>query len=180
MPFTWQHRFICGEAIPEEPMHIPTSIPRRGATFVEVAFIQPVCFTLLFGILFGGILIFNYQQVAWLSREASRRASVRGDQYAQVTGKTSPTQADILQTVVLPLATTMDPSQLTLEVFLIDGSTGAATSWDSSNKAVSAVQSDGSKVANRVRVRVTYVWGSTIFTGAPITLQSTSEVPMSF
>jgi Flp pilus assembly protein TadG len=161
-------------------MRIPTSTQRRGASLVEVAFVQPVCFLLLFGILFGGLLILNYQQVAWLSREASRQASVRGNQYAQQTGKASPTQADILQNVVLPLAATMDPSQLTVQVFLIDGTTGAATPWDSSDKAVYIVLSDGSKVANKVRVVVTYVWVPTILTTGPISLQSVSEVPMAF
>jgi Flp pilus assembly protein TadG len=161
-------------------MRIPTSTRRRGAALVEMAVTQAVWFVLLFGILLGGILIFNYQEVAWLSREASRRASVRGNQYAQQTGKPSPTQADILQTVVLPLASTMDPSQLTVEVFLVDGSTGAVTPWDGSDKAVYVVLGDGSKVANRVRVRVTYVWGPTFLTGGAITVQSVSEAPMAF
>src|SRR5262249_49100260 len=137
-------------------MRIPTLTKRRGATVVEVAIVLPVFFTLLFGIFLGGILIFNHQQVAWLSREASRRVSVRGNQYAQETNKTSPTEAQILQNVILPLAAAMDTTKLTVEIYLIDGTTGAATRWDSSSKAVYVVQTDGSKVYNRVRVRVVY------------------------
>jgi Flp pilus assembly protein TadG len=159
-------------------MRIRTSTPRRGATLVELAFVLPVFFILLFGIFRGGILIFNHQEVAWLSREASRRVSVRGDQYAQVTGKASPTEAQIVQNVVLPLAAAMNPSQLTVEIYLVDGTTGTATRWDLSNKAVFVVQSDGSKVYNKVRVRVAYVW--TLLTTTPINLQSISEVPMEF
>jgi Flp pilus assembly protein TadG len=159
-------------------MRISTSTPRRGATLVEQAFVLPVFFILLFGIFRGGILIFNHQEVAWLSREASRRVSVRGDQYAQATGKASPTEAEIRQNVVLPLVAAMNPSQLTIEVYLVDGTTGTATRWDLSNKAVYVVQSDGSKVYNKVRVRVAYVW--TLLTSTPINLQSISEVPMEF
>src|SRR5262249_25234154 len=126
-------------------MRVPISTKRRGATLIEVAVIQPVCFILLFGILLGGILTFNYQEVAWLCREASRRTSVRGNQYSQLTGKASPTEAEIRQNYVLPFVAAMDPSQLTVEVFLIDGTSGTATSWDSSNKAVYVVLKDGSK-----------------------------------
>jgi Flp pilus assembly protein TadG len=147
---------------------------------VEVAFIQPVCFLLLFGIFLGGIMIFNFQEVAWLSREASRQTSVHGSQYSLETGNPSPTEAQIRQNYIVPLAATMDPNQLTVSVFLINGSTGAATAWDSSDKSISVVQSDGTKVANRVRVTVSYVWGPTVMTSGPITLQSTSEVPMAF
>jgi Flp pilus assembly protein TadG len=159
-------------------MRIPTSTRRRGATAVEVAIILPVYFILLFGIFLGGILIFNHQEVAWLSREASRRASVRGDQYALETGKPSPTEAQIRQNVILPLAAAMDTSKLTVEVYLIDGTTGTATRWDSSDKAVYVILTDGSKVYNRVRVHVVYA--STLLSPTPINLQAVSEVPMAF
>ena len=86
--------------------------------------------------------------------------------------------AEIRQTVILPLATTLDPNRLTVQIFLIDGSTGAATDWDSSDKAVHVVTSDGSKIANRVRVSITY--SSTLLSPTPINLQSISEVPMAF
>jgi Flp pilus assembly protein TadG len=143
-----------------------------------MAFVLPIYFFLLFGILLGGILIFNYQQVAWLSREASRRTSVRGNLYAAETSKPSPTEAEILQHVVLPLAAAMDLSKLTVEVFLVDSTTGTATRWDSSNKAVYLVLADGSKVFNKVRVRITYA--SRLLTPTPINLEAISEVPMAF
>jgi hypothetical protein len=74
----------------------------------------------------------------------------------------------------------MDPTQLTVQVFLIDGGAGTATSWDSSDKSVYVVLSDGSKVANRVRVIVTYTWKPSILNPTPITMQSISEAPMAF
>mgnify|MGYP001125288244 CR=1 FL=1 len=40
------------------------------------------------------------------------------------------------------------------------------------------VLDDGSEVANKVRVRITYVWNATFVTGGPITLQAVSELPM--
>jgi Flp pilus assembly protein TadG len=145
---------------------------------VEVAIVLPVFFTLLFGIFLGGILTFNYQEVAWLSREASRRVSVRGDQYSQTTNKASPTEAEIRQNVVLPLAAAISPTKLTVEVYLVDGATGTATRWDSSTKAVFVIQTDGSKVYNKVRVHIVYA--STLLSSTPINLDAVSEVPMSF
>jgi Flp pilus assembly protein TadG len=159
-------------------MRIPTLNRRHGVTLVEVAIIQPVCFTLLFAIFLGGILIFNYQEVAWLSREASRRVSVRGNQYSQQTGKASPTEAQILQNIILPLVSAMDTSKLTVQVFLIDGTSGTATAWDSSTKAVYVIQPDGSKVYNKVRVHIVYA--STLLGPTPINLDAVSEVPMCF
>jgi Flp pilus assembly protein TadG len=153
---------------------------RRGVTLVESAAVQLVLFLLLFGVLVGGIGIFNYQEVAWLSRDASRYASVRGSGYAQATGKSSPTAQDILTQVVLPEAATMDPNQLTVQIYLVNGVTGAATDWDSSNKAPYTTDSSGVNVANRVRVQVSYRWAAPIFLGAPIPMQSTSETAMSF
>ncbi len=157
-------------------MRIPASSKRRGATLVEVAVVLPVFFILLLGIFLGGILIFNHQEVAWLSREASRRLSVRGDQYSQDTGKASPTEAEIRQNIVLPLAAAIDSTKLTIQVFLIDGSTGTATPWDASNKSVYVLQADGSRVNNRVRVQITYA--STLLSLKPTNLQAVSEVAM--
>jgi hypothetical protein len=142
--------------------------------------VQLVLFQLLFGVLIGGILIFNYQEVAWLSREASRYASVHGSGYAQQTGNPSPTKANILSKVVLPVAATLDPNQLTVQIYLVDGVTGVATDWDSSNKAPYTTATGGGNVANRVRVQVSYQFASPIFFTAPIPMQSISEVPMSF
>jgi Flp pilus assembly protein TadG len=145
-----------------------------------MAIVQPVLFLLLFLILMGGIGIFNYQEVAWMSREASRRASVQGAQYAKETGNASPTQADLRQNVVLPLASAMDPSQLTVQVFFVNGGTGAVTDWDSSDKAPYYITANGDVIANSVRVSVTYQWGAPIILTGPINLQSTSQVPMAF
>jgi Flp pilus assembly protein TadG len=158
-------------------MRIGTPLRRRGATVVEAAVIYSLWFVLLFAILQGGIMILNYQEVAWLGREASRRASVQGSQYATETGNASPTQSQLLQNVVLPSAVALDPTKLTVAVFLVDGNTGAVTSWDSSTKAIGHTLSDGSTVANRVRVTVTYTGASAILLGT-LTLQSTTEVPM--
>ena len=113
-----------------------------------------------------------------MSREASRQVSVRGSMYTSETGKPSPTEADIRQNIVLPLAAAMDISKLTVEVSLIDETTGVAIPWDSSNKAVYVVATDGSKVFNKVRVRITYA--STLISPTPINLEAVSEVPMAF
>jgi Flp pilus assembly protein TadG len=151
---------------------------RSGATLVEFAVVQLVLFLFLFGILLGGTAIFNYQEVAWLSREASRYASVHGRGHAQETGNASPTEQDILNQVILSRAAALDATQLSMQIYLVNGATGAATDWDSSDKSPTTTV-NGATVANRVRVLVTYRWISPILFG-PISMSSTSETAMSF
>ena len=65
-------------------------IPRRGATAVEAAFVLPVAFTFIIGMVVMGFLVYYYYQVASLAREGARYASVHGTQYAADTGNGVP------------------------------------------------------------------------------------------
>jgi Flp pilus assembly protein TadG len=147
---------------------------------VEAAFVYPLLFLLLFGLIVGGMGIYRYQMVACMAREAARYAAVRGSDWQLTTNQPSPTQAQIAQTVVAPLAVAMDTTQLSTTVQLIDGVSGTATSWDSSNKATISLNANGQPVANRVQVTITYNWYPELLLGGPIALQSVSETPMSF
>ncbi len=153
---------------------------RRGAVTLEAAIVYPALFALLFGLIVGGLGVYRYQMVACMARAAARYAAVRGSDYQLATNQASPTQQEIAQTTVVPLAAAMDTTQLSTTVELIDGVTGAATSWDSSNKAPVSLNASRQPVANRVRVTVTYSWYPEILVGGPVTLQSVSETPMSF
>jgi hypothetical protein len=137
-------------------------------------------FFLLLALIDGGMGVFHYQQVACQAREAARWASVRGSGWQAETGQTSPTQGSILTNVVAPLEIGMTSAQVKLQVDWIDGSSGQATSWDSSTKAPTSTTSGGNVVTNRVRATVSYAWTPSFFRVGPFTLKSVSEIPMSF
>jgi Flp pilus assembly protein TadG len=154
--------------------------PRRGALAVEAAVVYPVFFLLLLGLIVGGLGVFRYQQVACQAREAARYVCVRGLPWQRETGGTSPTQAQVRQDVVLPLALGMDPQQLAVQIQWIDGASGAAVAWDTSPKSATGMTTSGAPVTNRVRVTVTFRWlPERIFVG-PVTFQSVAEVPLAF
>src|SRR5438309_7418691 len=93
---------------------------RRGAVLLESAFIYPLLFLLLFGLIVGGLGVFRYQQVACQAREAARWTCVRGANWQKRTGSLPPTTAQISQAAVIPLSAGMDSRKLTLQVQLID------------------------------------------------------------
>jgi Flp pilus assembly protein TadG len=158
----------------------PPVTRRRGAVFVEGAVVYPLLLLLVFMLIIGGMGVFRYQQVACLSREAARWASVRGSDWHKETGLTNPTTNDILQQAVLPLAVGMNPNNLTLQVQYINQVTGTIMDWDSAKKHPLAVNAANQGVANRIRVTVTYQWTPQLFLVGSINLQSTCETPISF
>src|SRR6516162_6873338 len=89
---------------------------RIGATVVECAFVYPVAFLLILGLLVGAAGIFRYSQLASMTREAARYASVHGGQYAQEMNVTAPAPADIYNNVILPMAEGLDTSQLNYSI----------------------------------------------------------------
>jgi Flp pilus assembly protein TadG len=153
---------------------------RRAALAVEAAFVYPVLFLLLLGLVVGGVGVLRYQQAACLAQEAARWASARGADYQKDTGNPSPSRQDIVNAAVLPLTAGMDPAALDVRVQWIDGTTGRAYDWDSSSKAVTGTAANGAPVTNRVRVTVTYRWLPAVAFVGPLSLSSTAELPMSF
>jgi Flp pilus assembly protein TadG len=151
---------------------------RRGSAAVEAAIVFPVLMFLLLALIVGGIGVFRYQQVALLSQEASRWASVRGADFQKDADAPSPTRDQILQQAALPLAVGMDPSQLSLQVQWIDQGNGTVQDWDSAPKYVKSQTPKGEWVTNTVRVTVTYQWAPGLLVG-PLTLTSCCEGPMS-
>lgn len=130
---------------------------RPAASLVEMAFIGPVVFLLLIGLVVGGLGIFRYQQIACLSREAARYASVRGARYQQTTGLPAATPTDIYQNVIQPKAVALDMSQLTYSV-----------TWNPDNNQNSLVT-----------VKINYKWVPEAFLGG-INLGSTSTMMISY
>jgi Flp pilus assembly protein TadG len=143
-----------------------------------MAVVIPVLLLLMCGLIVGGIGVFRYQQVGCIAREGARWASVRGADYAADTGLASPTTQQIISNGVLPLAVSMDPTRITVQVEWIDQSSNTAWNWDASPKNVRSITATGEYVTNTVQVTVTYVWSPGIFWD-PMTLQSVTQMPMS-
>jgi Flp pilus assembly protein TadG len=137
---------------------------------VEAAFIYPIAFLLLIGLIVGSVGMFRYQQMASLAREIARYASVHGTHYAQDAGVTAPAPADIYNTVVGNEAVALDLSQLTYSI-----------TYNTTNDPyhVNSVNGDIIPVTNTVRVTLTYYWVPEAYLGG-ISLTSTSEMPMSY
>ena len=154
---------------------------RRGATLAESAVVFTVLFFLLFGIIVGGLGIFRYQMVATLAREGARYASVHGADFQSETGQMAATRATIFSEAIQPKAFTLNLTASDIQVQLVTPS--GAVDWDGSNKAVTTTNA-GVTQRNSVRVTVTYQWFPEVSTllgpVGPITLTSTSTMPMSF
>jgi Flp pilus assembly protein TadG len=124
---------------------------------LECAFVYPIVFLFVLGLIVGGLGIFRYQEVALLAREGARYASVHGTKYAQVTGKTAATANEVYQNAMLPRMVMLDPKQLTYTV-----------TWSPDNQPGSAVT-----------VTLKYNWIPEALLGNT-TLTSTSVVQMSY
>ncbi len=143
---------------------------RRGAVTVEAALVFPVVILLLLGLIVGAMGIVRYQQVAWLAREGARYASVHGTDYQLgVPGGTAATAQDVFDKAIRPNATILDPSSL-----------GYSVTWDKKNAPYSVTTDFAKPTTNTVTVTVTYTWIPEVFFIGPITLSSSSTLPMSY
>lgn len=144
---------------------------RSGATVVECAFVYPVVFFLILGLLIGAAGIFRYWQLASLARQGARYASVHGGQYAYEMKVPAPTPEQIFNNVIAPMAAGFDTTQMGCSItYNIDNWPTHAT-LDANYNVI--------PVQNTVTVTLTYQWVPEAFLGG-ITLSSTSVMPMSY
>ena len=143
--------------------------PRAGFAATESVLVLPVLSAVILGTVIGGYGIFRYQQIALLAREGARYASVHGGQYQQETGNAAATPQDVYNNAILPFATNLDLSQLTYSV-----------TWNTDNMPYHMTADYEKPVANTVTVTVSYKWFPEAYFVGPITLSSTSTVPMSY
>jgi Flp pilus assembly protein TadG len=150
---------------------IRRSLVRRRAGFIatESVVVLPTLIFLIMATVVGGYGIFRYQQIAMLAREGARYASVHGGQYQQDTGNSAATPQDVYNTAIVPFATNLDMSQLTYKV-----------SWNSNNMPYTVGNDYETPTGNTVTVTVNYQWFPELYLVGPITLSSTSVVPMSY
>jgi Flp pilus assembly protein TadG len=144
---------------------------RSGATVVESAFVYPVLFLLILGLLVGAGGIFRYSQLASLAREGARYASVHGTQYADEMGVAAPTPDQIFNNVIAPMAVGFDTKAMGYSITYNTSNSPYYTVLDANNNVV--------PVQNTVTVTLTYLWLPETFWGG-ITLTSTSVMPMSY
>jgi hypothetical protein len=135
---------------------------------VEAAFVYPTTFILMLALFVGGTGIFRYQEVAWLARNGARYASTHGAQYRKDAGLSVGTSTDwstdISNNAVTPNLVSLDP-----------GLVGVSVSWpDVVNQPGKPDNWPGSKVT----VTVSYQWFPEWGPVGPITLTSTSSMPI--
>lgn len=152
---------------------------RSGAVATESAIVFSVTFLLIIGVIVGGVGVFRFQQVACQARQAARWASVHGLGWQYDTGSPPRTKQQILQEAVLPFASGMDPSKLSIDVHWIGKVSGQTLDWDISTRAPLSKDANGNAVTNSVKITVTYEWMPGVFLAGPLTLRSVSQVPMS-
>ncbi len=151
---------------------------RKASATLEFAVVFPVLLFLLLALIVGGMGVFHYQQVAALAQEACRYSCVRGAEFQKDSNQPSPTQEQVLQQSISPLAVGMDSSGLLLHLQWIDQGLNAVQDWDGAPKTVKSLNKQGEYVTNTVRATVTYTWSPGILIGS-LTLTSTYEIPMS-
>ncbi len=155
--------------------------PRRGVHAVEAAIVLPVLMMLILGTWSTAMGVYYYQLVATLAREGARYASVHGEQYFLYTGNNSGS-GDIYLNAIKPWAVGLDLSKLTYQVQFGTAVSGnwVWNSWVSSSN--SPPTSPPGPLYNGVQVTVTYQWTPVYIIGitGPLTLTSTSVMPMSF
>ena len=166
--------------------------PRRGTHVVESALIYMIVMILLAGVFVAGMGVFRYQEMAHLAREAARYAAVHAGQYqkenaAAITAGTLPdvTVDYLKQNLVQAKAINLDLSKLQVAVnFNMSGGTydwdstaSNGQRWPYSQKTISGTTYSET---NTVSVTLTYQWVPEWFLAGPITLTSTSVVPVCY
>jgi TadE-like protein len=158
--------------------------PRTAASTVEFAIVAAVSLFFILAMLIGGVGIFRYQEVAHLAREGCRYASTHGGQYqkdgiATQTGVAQVISSADVQAYLLPKTAALDTNKLSI-----------AASWSPPAKATpinmpTYVDTSNAKVGevtiqNYVTVTVSYQWFPELYLVGPITLTSTSTMPVTY
>jgi hypothetical protein len=144
------------------------TLERSGAASIETAIILPVTFFLILGLYVGANGIFRYQEVSTLAREGARYGSTHGAQSRKDRGLPVGTSddwtQDIYQNGVEPYVVNLDTSQLSCTCYWPDviNQPGKPDNWPGS----------------KVEVTITYTWVPEMFLIGPITITSTSSMPI--
>jgi Flp pilus assembly protein TadG len=153
---------------------------------VECAVILPTTFLLILGLIIGGLGMFCYQEVAHLAREGARYASTHGGQYQQdgipqKTGVPAINSSADLLSYLKPRSAVLNASQLQVNVAWTAPSSVTPANYPTYESTDLTLVPPGQVVIrNNVVVTVTYQWFPQLYLVGPITLKSTSQMPMSY
>jgi hypothetical protein len=145
-----------------------STLERSGAVSVENAIILPLTFFLILALYVGANGVFRYQEVATLAREGARYASTHGYQSRKDRGLPPGTaddwRQDIYDNGVSPYIANLDTGSLTCTCTWPDvvNQPGKPDNWPGS----------------KVDVTITYQWFPELYLIGPITLTSTSSMPI--
>jgi hypothetical protein len=142
---------------------------RRAATALEFAFTLPIAFFLILVTIVGGMGVFRYQQMAALTREGARWASVHGGHYEDETGNPAATPEDVFNEAILPLAVGLRRDRLSYQV-----------TWDRNNRPLYVDNDVQTPKGNTVTVTLTYQWFPEVYLAGPYNLTSTSTAQMAY
>jgi Flp pilus assembly protein TadG len=153
---------------------------------VECAVVFPALFVLLFGLIVGAMGVFRYQEVAHLAREGARYASTHGGRYHQdgidtQTGVSAISTSSDMATYLAAKTILLDSSKLTVTATWTGAGSVTPSNYPTYMDTDPTLVPPGQKVIqNYVIVTVSYQWFPEAYLVGPITLQSTSEMPMSY
>jgi Flp pilus assembly protein TadG len=165
---------------------------RRGVHALECVLVFSLLTLLVVGLVVLSMGVFRYQEVAYLAREAARYAAVHGGRYQQenataINNGTLPNVNDsyLTNNIVKAKAVALDTSQLTVGInfnmssgsYDWDDTADNAQRWPSSQKTING---QNYNETNTVSVTVSYQWVPEWFLSGPITLTSTSVMPMCY
>ena len=157
---------------------------RPGTVLAEAAFIYPVLFLLVLAIILLGLSVFRYQQVAHISREASRWASVHGEQYAKDPLNSDPskraaTPQDVYDKAITPFAAGMQTDGITYSITWNTDANGNPDKRPTRTVQVVDPATGLTKpvaVSNTVTVTVTYTWNTGLFGTLPVSSTSVNTI----
>jgi Flp pilus assembly protein TadG len=165
---------------------------RRGANLVEFGVVFPMLMVLVAGLAVCGMLLSAYQQAAYLAREGARFASVHAGVYktenaTAISQGTLPdvTSSYIATNVVQAQAVNLDPTQL--QVTVTFNTSAGSFSWDDTanngnRMPYSTKSTNGTtyNVTNTVSVTISYQYVPVWYLTAPVTVTSTSVMPVCY
>ncbi len=169
-------------------MSAPDSPPRRrrGAAVLEFAMVAPVVLFFVFALLIGGLTVFRYQEVAHLARVGARYASTHGGRYqldgiAAQTGVPSIAGSEDLRNYLASQTVLLDAAKMQVQVSWTAPAACTPRNLPTYiNTDSSLVPPAQSVIRNYVLVTVTYQWLPEALMAGPMTVTSTSKMPMSY
>jgi Flp pilus assembly protein TadG len=159
---------------------------RNGVTVVEFAFVAPVALLLIFAQIVGGLATARYHEVSHLARECARYASTHGGAYrwegiAEATGVPAVASSSDLSDFLAQRAVMLDPSKIQVDVsWTAPGSLTTRNMPTYVDTDPNLVPPGQSVFQNNVIVTLRYQWFPEVPLIGPLTLTSTSEMPMSY